>query len=141
MIDTFNYEKRNKYPHMSVSDTVIWNRFIEKFPTEFLTCQYDFHIGEAPPFNTLMDDDTDKNQDKLYRLRIDVVAISKNRINIIEVKPNAGPSAIGQLQSYKSLYERDENPKMPVEMILITDKEVPNMAWLCKDAEIKLVVV
>lgn len=141
MLDTFNYEKRTSYPHMSVKDTEIWNRFIAKFPTEFLTCQYDFHIGEPPPFNTLMDDDTDLNQDKLYRLRIDVVAVSKDRIYVIEIKPNAGPSAIGQLQSYASLYERDENPKMPVEMILITDREVPNMDFLCKDAKIKLVVV
>lgn len=141
MIDIFLYEKLTSYPHMSVKDSEIWNRYINKFPNEYITCQYDFHIGEPPPFDTLMDDGTDLNQDKLYRLRIDVVAVSKDRINIVEVKPNAGPSAIGQLQSYASLYERDENPKMPIEMILVTDKEMPNMDFLCKEAQIKLVVV
>lgn len=141
MRDIFKFEKRSSYPHMSVKDTAIWERFIDKYPDVYKQCQYDFHIGDAPPFNTLMDNDEDLNQDMLYRLRIDVVAGSPLGIDLIEVKPDAGVSAIGQLENYKLLYMRDEEPRQSVGMILLTDKERPNMAWLCKEKGIKLVVV
>lgn len=141
MLDVFKYEKSGYYPHMSVADTAIWERFIDKFPDAYQQCQYDFHVGEAPPFNTLMDDGSDKNQDKLYRLRIDVVAGSPLGIDIIEIKPSAGPSTIGQIQSYKTLYVRDEEQTGPVGMIIITDRENPNMDYLCKTGGVKLIIV
>lgn len=141
MRDIFKFEKRTNYPHISMRDKAIWERFIDKYPDAYKQCQYDFHIGDAPPFNTLDDDDTDRNQDMLYRLRIDVVAGSPLGIDLIEIKPDAGVSAIGQLEGYKSLYIRDEEPTVPVGMILLTDKERPNMAYLCKEKGIKLIIV
>lgn len=141
MRDLFKFERRASYPHMSKADTDIWNRFIDKFPSILKVCQYDFHVGDAPPFNTLMDDYTDKNQDMLYRLRIDVVGHDDENINIIELKPSAGPSTIGQVKSYKVLYERDEEPKQPVKMVIITDVANPNMAYLCKAEGVSLIVV
>ena len=141
MRDLFKFEKRPSYPHMNVRDVEIWERFIDKFVGAYNQVQYDFHIGEAPPFNTLMDDDTDKNQDMLYRLRIDAIGETDTEIDICEVKPNAGPSTIGQVKSYKTLYERDEEPKKPVRAVIITDKENPNMAYLCKQENVFLIVV
>jgi hypothetical protein len=141
MIDIFKYEKRADYPHMNIRDKEIWERFIDKYPDAYTQCQYDFHVGEAPPFNTLMDNEEDWNQDKLYRLRIDVIAGSPLGIDIIEVKPNAGPAAIGQLKSYKTLYVRDEEPASDVGMILVTDKRQPNMEYLCQVEGVKLIVV
>ena len=141
MLDVFKYETRANYPHMSVADEAIWERFIAKYPDAYKQVQYDFHVGEAPPFNTLMDDGEDRNQDKLYRLRIDVVASSPLGIDIIEIKPKAGPSSIGQLKAYKTLYERDEDPQEKCGMILITDSEMPNMDYLCKQENVKLIVV
>ena len=141
MIDVFKYEKGNWYPHMSAADRLIWERFIDKYPDAYQQVQYDFHVGEAPPFNTLMDDGTDTNQDKLYRLRIDVVATNGTDIDIIEIKPKAGPSSLGQLKSYANLYSRDEEPAGKVSMLLITDQEMPNMDYLCKQENIKLIVI
>lgn len=141
MRDLFKFEKRNNYPHMSQADKAIWERFIDKYIDVYDNVQYDFHIGEAPPFNTLYDDDTDKNQDMLYRLRIDVIGNLKDRVDIIEIKPSAGPSTIGQVKSYATLYKRDEDEKRPIHMVILTDKENPNMAWLCKSEGISLIIV
>jgi len=141
MRDIFKFEKRPNYPHMSVADTAIWHRFIDKYPSIFSAVQYDFHIGDAPPFNTLMDDGEDKNQDMLYRLRIDVVGEDKDKISIIELKPSAGVNTIGQVESYKTLYQRDEETKKPVVAVIVTDKENPNMAYLCKQKGVFLIVV
>lgn len=141
MIDIFPFEKRNNYPHMSQADTKIWERFLDQYPQAYDSVQYDFHVGDAPGFNTLMDDGEDRNQDKLYRLRIDVVGRSGSSLDIIEIKPSAGPSTIGQVKSYKMLYERDEDPLGKVNMIILTDKENPNMDYLCKKEGVKLIIV
>src|SRR3990167_1897934 len=141
MIDVFKFEKGNWYPHMSATDRLIWERFIDKYPDTYQQVQYDFHVGEAPPFNTLMDDGEDLNQDKLYRLRIDVVATNGKDIDICEIKPKAGPSSIGQLRSYATLYERDEIPLGKIGKVLITDVEMPNMDYLCKAEGVKLIIV
>ena len=74
-------------------------------------------------------------------MRIDVVAADTKKISVIEVKPNAGVSALGQLEKYTELFMRDETPSIPVNMVLITDKEQPNMDYLCKKAGVELIVV
>lgn len=141
MRDLFNFELRPNYPHMNVRDKEIWERFVVKFAGAYQSVQYDFHVGEAPPFNTLYDDNEDLNQDMLYRLRIDVIGHTSNTIDIIEVKPSAGPSTIGQLESYKVLYERDEEPQKPIRMVIVTNELKPNMDYLCRAKGIELVVV
>jgi hypothetical protein len=141
MIDVFKYEKRYKYAHMKPADIAIWERFIEAYPQAYDTVQYDFNVGDPPPFNPLLDDGTDLNQDALYRLKIDVVGHNTNRLDIIELKPNAGPSTIGQIKGYKTLFLRDEKPTKAVSMVIITNVLRPNMQYLCESEGVKIVVV
>lgn len=141
MREIFPYKPRNKYPHMSVADTQIWNRFLAKFPDEYDRVQYDFHVGDPPPFNPLLDDGTDANQDMLYKFRLDVIGHKGEDVDLIEVKPMAGASAIGQITSYKTLYERDEEPKGRVNMVIVTDTLKPNMDFLCTQSGIRLIIV
>lgn len=141
MRDIFQFEKRYKYPHMSPADTIIWERFLAQYPQAYNSVQYDFHVGDAPPFNTLNDDGEDKEQDKLYRFRIDAIGRHGSSVDIIEVKPNARLTALGEVENYAMLYKRDEEPIGSVNMVIITDKEMPNMDYLCKQKGIKLIVV
>lgn len=141
MRDILPYGKRYTYPHMSVADTLIWERFIEKYPKIYKTVQYDFHIGDGPPFNPLMDDGEDLNQDMLYRLRIDAIGHEDGIIDIIEIKPKASPATIGQVKSYRTLYQRDEEPQATVRAVIVTDKIQPNMEYLCKKEGVQLVLV
>lgn len=141
MRDIFKYEKRHHYPHMKPRDIEIWERFLVAYPKEYQAVQYDFHVGDPPGFNPLYDDGTDKNQDALYRLKIDVIGHRGNALDIVELKPDAGPSAIGQVTAYKTLYLRDEAPKLPVNVVIVTNVLRPNMADLCISAGITLIVV
>lgn len=141
MRDMFAYKKGEWYPHMSKAEQQIWERFIDKYPDAYKQCQYDFHVGEAPPFNTIWDDGVDRNQDKLYRFRIDVLGYTDERIDVIEIKKDARLTAMGEAEKYAELFIRDEEPQLPVGKVIITDRELPNMAYLCKTAGIKLFVV
>jgi len=126
---------------MNFRDKDIWERFILKYPGIFTSVQYDLHVGDTAPFNTLMDDDEDRNQDMLYRKRIDVVGHTADSCAIIEVKPNAGAGAIGQVKAYKTLYMRDEETNIKTEAIIVTDVARPDMAYLCKQEGVFLIVV
>jgi len=126
---------------MSEQDTLIWNRFIDKFPDIFEQVQYDYHIGNPPAFNTLYDDDTDHNQDLLYRKRIDVIGYDTDTIYICEIKPRARESTIGQVEGYKELYERDHELNKKVEPVIITDEVMLDMEWLCAKKGVKLIIV
>lgn len=141
MRELFKYEKRYQYPHMKPADVSIWERFIEKYPNAYDHVQYDFNVGDPPPFNPLMDDGEDLNQDALYKLKIDVIGRYPNGVDIIEIKPSASASTIGQVEGYKHLYIRDEAPKEKVGMVIITDMLRPNMQYLCEAKGIELIVV
>lgn len=141
MRDTFKFEKGYWYPHMKPNDIAIWERFIDANPNAYNSVQYDYNVGNPPPFNTLMDDGEDLNQDALYRRKIDVVARLGARVDIIEIKPNAGPATIGQIKAYKALYIRDESIQENVNLLIITDKLLTDMEYLCKLEGVKIVVV
>jgi hypothetical protein len=50
----------------------------------------------------------------------------------MEVKPDAGTVAFGQLETYIPLYLRDYNPTESVTGVIITNRELPDMAELMK---------
>lgn len=126
---------------MKPRDVEIWDRFIDAFPAAYKTCQYDFLVGDPPPFNPMPENGEDWRQDDLYRLKIDVVGYTGESSDIIEVKPDAGPASIGQVLGYRSLYIRDEEPQIPVGAVIVTDHERPNMRFLCEQSGVRLVVV
>jgi hypothetical protein len=141
MEEIHKFEHAPSYKHMKPRDVVLWDRFIDAFPDAYREVQYDFMVGDPPPFNPLMDDGEDWEQDKLYRLKIDCVCYDGNRFDIVEVKPEAGPSTIGQVKAYRELFLRDEQPQIPVGMVIVTDVERPNMRYLCEAEGVRLVVV
>lgn len=141
MRDLLEYKKLPNYPHMSVADTAIWERFIAKYPDQFKQMQYDFHVGEAPPFNTLMDDGEDKNQDMLYRKRIDAIGHTDEQCFIIELKPNAGMSTIGQVKGYKMLYDEEGWTTKKTIAMIVTDSMSADTQRYCEKEGVLFIIV
>lgn len=141
MVELFKYELSHWYPHMKPRDIEIWERFIQAYPDAYTQCQYDFHVGDAPEFDTAVEGIDNANQHMLYQLKIDVVGYKSSGIDIIEVKPDAGPSSIGQVQGYRTLYVRDEKPTQNVGVVIVSNVEKPNMRYLCAQAGVSLFIV
>jgi len=141
MIDLFKYELRTNYPHMKPRDVAIYERFVIKYPELYKEVQYDFHVGDKPEFDTSIEGIADAKQYMLYQLKIDVLGHTDNRIDILEIKPSAGPATIGQVQGYKALYLRDEKPNKNVGMVIVTNEEKLNMRFLCQQAGVTLYIV
>lgn len=139
--ETFKYEKRYWYPHMKPNDIGIWERFIAKYPDAYETVQYDFAIGDVPPFMEQTSSPQGQAMKELYRLKIDVLAYKDGTIDLIEVKPDAGASSIGQLLGYVELYKRDIKPTLTVRPVIVTNTRRTNMDFLTQQQGITLFVV
>lgn len=94
---------------MKPADVHIWEKFIRANPGKFLSCDYDVPVGPTPDWMNDTEDENGPRQGILYRKKIDVVAYTPDAIHLIEVKPSAGSSALGQIQGYKILFD-DEFP-------------------------------
>lgn len=134
------YEKRYKYPGMAPKDVAIWERFITANPAAFFECAYNVAVGNGTPHDTVVNADTGGDINRLYQRKIDVIARAKDALWIIELKPRATTSAIGQVNGYATLFVRDFNPTEPVRTMVITDELMPDMEYLSKETGVPVKV-
>lgn len=132
------YALRYKYPHMKPADILIWERFIAANPSAYEFAEYDYLVGSPAPFDTTVNPETGGSDEALYRRKIDAVGHRKDGIDIIELKPRAGPSALGQVKGYQTLYVRDEKPTKPTRAVVITDVILPDMQELADAQDVVL---
>lgn len=126
---------------MSPADTEIWEKFIDTFPNRYSTVDYDFALGGTPLTSSHIESESDAAMVRLWQKRIDVLAQQGAETHIIEVKPNAGASALGQVLSYCELYRGYVDPFAKVKPILITNSLKPDMALLSQQMGVELIIV
>ena len=126
---------------MRPEDQAIWDRFIFKYPEAYDEVFYDFPVGEGSPIPKKTQENLARDFKILTQWKIDVVARKNNTIDIIELKPNAGISALGQVQAYAILYTRIAPTNIKIIPTLITDILRPDMEKLAIIEKIKLIIV
>ena len=125
---------------MKPADVLIWERFIEKNPEAYDTCEYDVWVGTGPSFDTTVNFGTGGNVEGLYKRKIDVVAHKDGGTDVIELKPRAGLSSLGQVKGYLRLYARDHKPSTMPEAVIITNQILPDMQELAAAEGVRLIV-
>ena len=136
----FEYKKLAVYPHLAKHDVAIWNLFITKYPNEYVAVDYDTHIGTGG----LTMDQIGKNVYKqnvahLSKFRVDVVGFrSDGSIDVIEIRPRAGLSAIGSVLG-GFWFVNLATPGVPTRAKIVTSKAQSDMDTLCQAFNISLV--
>ncbi len=141
MADSVPYGKRYWFQHMKPLDQAIWERFMEQFPDAYDNVQYGVRVGSVPDFVAGHEDPAMQKQAEIYQREIDVVGFKGDQIDIIELKPRAGTSALGQVNGYRHLYELTYTPPEKCKAIVITDELLPDMNLLAAQADVFMVVV
>lgn len=126
-IRKFPPEKLAKYPHMFPADIEIWERFLERYGQYYKAFAYDVKVGVGRKPLPHWEPEIQRMYLTLTKKRIDAVGFQNEFVDIIEVKPNAGPSAVGQVITYKLLFEREYSTTKEVRAMIVTDREVPDM--------------
>lgn len=137
----FKPDKLFRYPHMFPLDIIIWERFIDSPGNDFSGFDYDVKVGSGTPAPIGTGDNYARMQAILSKYRIDVVGHKGDSIWIIEVKPEAGTVAIGQIEAYTRLYQRDFNPSQKLVGCIVTDRELPDMKYLTDSKGIEYYIV
>lgn len=102
----FLYQLQTHYPHLNPIDVLIWEAFIRGNPGQFDSVDYDVKVGEGAPFLPETGEKFAEDFRMLTQKKIDVVGYKDNLIWLIEVKPNAGSRALGQILTYEKLYSK-----------------------------------
>lgn len=134
-------EKLAKYPHMFPRDIVIWERFVEKLGRLYDSFSYDVKVGTGRPENSDWSENIKRMNYILSTFRIDAVSHKGSKTTLFEVKPDAGPSAIGQILCYGELYERDKTSPETAHLAIITNRATPDIAHLCAVFNIELYIL
>lgn len=141
MPQLYPFGKLPNYPHMKPADVAIWERFINLYPDAYDNVMYDLTVGESVDTDQAPDDPLAKSWGMLNARKIDVVGFKATRVDVIEVKPHAGPSAIGQVVGYMHLYHGYRDPSSLPNPVLVTDTDENDMSFLCARLNVRRVIV
>lgn len=114
-------------PHMATRDLALWQRALPKLAPRVRWWHYDAAVGDGsgPPA-----DPTDATAVGFWwssRKRIDAVGFCGDHWLLVEVRPNAGLGALGAIQTYRSLWERDPPDTLPVVGMIVSDRAEPDV--------------
>lgn len=119
----FVYGPLSKYPHMKPEDVAVWNKYIASHPNQFERCDYDVLCGDGAPVRAEDPEEIQRMHTIISSRKIDVVAYRDEVHYVIEVKPIATMSALGQILTYKSLYTQD-NPEARIIVPMVVCGEI-----------------
>lgn len=108
--------------HMAEQDLLLWERARPTFAPLVSSWYFDAAVGEGSGIPADPGNPIDMGFYRLTRKRIDAVGDAGSKWILIEVRPNAGLGALGAIQTYRSLWERDPPDTRPVEAYIITDR-------------------
>ena len=130
-----------KYPHMMANDIVIWERFLKSEHNTFDGFSYDIHVGSGRGFTDYDPEWKVTLAKALTAFRIDAVGWHGRFATIIEVKPFAGLSALGQITAYGTLWQ-EFFPDRPLEaLLIITDSTTADVKKVYQANSISLIEV
>ncbi|GAH55779.1 unnamed protein product [marine sediment metagenome] len=137
-LDLDPLRKLRKYPHLEPLDTAIWNAWLDTDPWPDAVVAYDVHVGTVATVADGTPENYRRMVEHLSTLRIDVVVVRPGVTLVVEIKPSASLSAIGQALGYSLLF-RDQYPDYPKPTpAILTDLSKPDTSWLCNRLNVQL---
>lgn len=141
MLGSTEYKILSKYPHMGPEDTDVWTRFVAKYPNAYTSVDYDTKVGFAPAFVTRDASQIGGEIANLYLRKIDVVGFIEDEISVIEVKPRAGFTTVGQILGYMSLWRDKHGDAQYVTPVIVTGECPLDVQILAEQQGVKIFVV
>lgn len=114
--------RRSPFRHMSMADVAVWRDALRsgQLPTD--DWDYDVKVGakagvplDAGPVDKAM-------WETLTRKRIDAVGVTRDEVWIVEVKPVASMSALGQVLTYAWHWAREHGDKKAVRPVIVAGR-------------------
>ena len=108
-------------PHVSSEDLQLWEIFRRRWSKDYVAFYFDVALGEGEGAGPNISAKVAEAWRRLTRFRADVVGDTGTEWHLIELRPNAGPGAIGALQTYSTLWGTGAPDARPIRPILVSD--------------------
>lgn len=125
---------------MSPGDMSIWNRFLAVHYLDYNAISYDVPVGQGIIPDMPLSEEMKGDYIALTRKRIDAVGFANDRIDVIEVKPRAATSALGQIMTYTTLFKAQHKTDLPIRSVVITDQISPDDQAVYNSYNITLII-
>jgi len=126
---------------MMPNDITVWELFLTANPVRFDRLEYDVHVGKGYGYDEDSPDWHVRLTRGLTQFRIDVVGWISSEPTIIEVKPYAGLSTLGQLLGYRFFFIREIHTPILPHLLAVTDQTTQDMRVLFTEYDIELAEV
>lgn len=127
------------YPHMARHDARIWERFLLRNGSQFSRVAYDVALGGV----RFQPDEGEEAQALGFHystaLKVDAVAERGPVCWIIEVKPDAGVSAIGAALCYLELAQVDRFTELELVPVVVTDRTSQDIRYCAEQLGVLIV--
>ena len=108
-----------RYPHMSPEDTAVWESYLVGNRPDLGSVSYDLTLGDGARLYPGDDENHASHWARLVRKRVDAVVTYDDSVWVVEVKPIAGMSALGQVLSYSHLFEAEYGSELLVIPVIV----------------------
>jgi hypothetical protein len=109
-------------PHVSSEDLVLWEEFRRRSAKDYVALYFDVSLGTGEEIAEGVSENVAKAWQRLTRFRADVVGDTGTVWHLIELRPNAGPGAVGSVQTYTTLWTIQPPDGRKVVPIIVTDR-------------------
>ena len=130
-----------RFKHLLPGEVSIWKRFLSEYGSNWAWYEYDIHLGSGIEIFEYWDEKIKKLAKALTQYRIDVIGHREGSITIFEIKPDTGLSALGQVLSYKVLYERDIDSDVDIDLAIVTDRISKDIIYIYNKYNISIYIV
>jgi len=108
-------------PHMAPLDLPIWRRYLTQPHPTWIRAYFDAALGQGADVPVGGDAAAETMWTRITRKRTDVIIETVTGWIIIEIRHNAGLSAIGTILGYQALWNQDPVDQRPLEILVVTN--------------------
>lgn len=128
------------YPHMLLEDRRIWTEFLKSKVVEITEVWYDVHVGKSVPLPLGSSDMEQRISDGLTRKRIDVVCHVGDSYWVVEIKPRASMTALGQVLTYVRLFTIEFGMIELAQAVIICESVDEDLLYQFKELDVLVYV-
>jgi hypothetical protein len=129
-----------RYPQMAKNDMLVWERFLLIHGGEFEAAAYNVALGGVTPAGDELSE-ADRLMWKYNTAKkIDALLRREGECWLVEVKPTASLSAIGQVVGYTLLAKVDPFTDLPVFPVIVTDGVDPDVQYVANQLGVSVLI-
>lgn len=122
---------RGNFPHMARRDDVVWRRFLDAPPVNFLGYAYDVAVGGWKLEGLELAEPELLGWQYNTALKVDAVGLTADEAWVIEVRPDATVSALGAALTYSMVLDREQVFELPLRPVICCENIQPDVEWAC----------